>query len=537
MKKRFWIISVGVTAFVAVVGSSVSAQQAQQPPPQLPLSSVAQMPPVDKYQVGTAKPPVVPGSPTIELSLDDAIAVALEKNLDLQVQKMTPAIQDYALVRLNANFRPTLTSSFTQNHAQTPSTNILDGVPTAITQSQNYSVGLNNNMRWQGATLGATFSSSRTASNLITKTNNPQFGTQMRFNYAQPLLAGRKIDSARNNLRTQEITRQITDINLAAIMENTKASVRTAYWALKQAIEQIEIANRSRGLAQQLLDNVKIQVQIGTSAGIETAQPEVAVAQADQVLLSANIAWQTAELALKRLLVNGKDDDLYRRTINPTELAILGGEPTVNIDGAVQTALANRTDIQVALKGIESSTLSLEVTKNATMPGLNVTAAYTLTGNGGPLVKNGIITTPGGYFDAVTGIAGNQSWNVGLNFTYPLGMQSARAAQSSAELSLEQSKAQLKVTELTVATDVTNAGLAVQNSYQSYLAAKKAREAQETATDAEQTKFNVGVSNSYNVVQQQNNLTAARLSELRALITYINAVADFGKKQRIGGGS
>jgi outer membrane protein TolC len=263
----------------------------------------------------------------------------------------------------------------------------------------------------------------------------------------------------------------------------------------------------------------------------------VQVAQADQTLLSANIAWQTAELALKRLLVNGKDDDLYRRTINPTELAILGGEPTVNIDGAVQTALANRTDIQVARKGIESSTLSLEVTKNATMPGLSVNGQYTLTGKGGPVLQNGIVVTPGGFFDAVTGLTGNQSWLVGLNFTYPLGMQSARAAQSSAQLSLEQSKAQLKVTELTVATDVTNAGLAVQNSYQSYLAAKKAREAQETATDAEQTKFNVGVSNSYNVVQQQNNLTAARLSELRALITYINALADFGKKQRIGGGS
>ena len=535
MTKRFLSVGVAVTAFVAVVGTSVSAQQPQQQQQQPQLPGVAQMPPVDRYMVGTAKPPVVPGAPTIDMTLDDAIAIALEKNLDIQVQKMNPAIQDYSLVRFNAVFRPTLTSSFTQNHAQTPSTNILDGVDKAITQSQNYSVGLNQAMRWQGANLGATFTSSRTASNLITNPNNPTFGTQMRFNYSQPLLAGRTIDSSRNNLRTQEIQRQITDINLAAFMENTKASVRTAYWALKQAIEQIEIAQRTRSLAQQLLDNVKIQVQIGTSAGIETAQPELAVAQADQTLLSANIAWQTAELALKRLLVNGKDDDLYRRTINPTELAVLGGEPTVNIDGAVQAALTNRTDIQTARKGIESSTLSLEVTKNATMPGLNLTSSYTLTGKGGPVLKNGVVATPGGYFDAVTSLSGNQSWNVGLNFSYPLGMQSAKAALSSAQLSLEQSKAQLKVTELTVATDVTNAGLAVQNSYQSYLAAKKAREAQETATEAEQTKFNVGVSNTYNVVQQQNALTSARLSELRALITYINAVADFGKKQRIGG--
>jgi len=535
MTKRWFSVNAGV-ALVALVGTTLSAQQPtipgqqQQPVATAPLT---QMPAVDKYVVGAAKPPEVPGAPSIDLSLDDAIAISLEKNLDLQVQKLNPAIQDYNLVRLNAVFRPTLTSSFQQNHSSTPSTNTLDGVATDITQRQNYSAGYSQNLPWQGGAFSATFSSGRTGNNVVTNTHNPSFTAATNFNYTQPLLMGRTIDSNRNAIRVQEITRQITDITLLAAIENTKANVRTAYWALRQAIEAIEINNRALILANQLLENDKVQLQIGTMAGIDLAQPEVAVASSMQQLVNAKITWQQAELALKRLLVNGKDDDLYRRTINPTEQALLGAEPTVNIDGAVQSALANRTDIQTAKKGIDSSVLSLEVTKNQVMPSLNLSAGYTMNGQGGPSLQQGVLT-PGGYFNALSALTSNPGWNVGLNFSYPLGLSSARASLSSAQLQLDQSKAQLKVTELTVATDVTQAGLNVQNSYQSYLAAKAASDAQQTATDAEQTKLNVGVSNSYNVVQQQNALTAARLTELRALITYINAVADFEKKQRIG---
>jgi hypothetical protein len=82
---------------------------------------------------------------------------------------------------------------------------------------------------------------------------------------------------------------------------------------------------------------------------------------------------------------------------------------------------------------------------------------------------------------------------------------------------------------------VTGAGLNVENTYKQYLAAQKARVAQQAATDAEQTKFTVGLSNNFNVITQQDNLTNTRLNELTALINYIDAVADYDRKQRIGG--
>ena len=85
---------------------------------------------------------MTPGVPVMELTLDDAIQIALEKNLDLQVAKMNPLIQDYNLVQARAAYKPTLTGTFNQNHASSQSTNRLDGVTSVnITQTQAYNLG------------------------------------------------------------------------------------------------------------------------------------------------------------------------------------------------------------------------------------------------------------------------------------------------------------------------------------------------------------------------------------------------------------
>jgi outer membrane protein TolC len=99
---------------------------------------------------------------------------------------------------------------------------------------------------------------------------------------------------------------------------------------------------------------------------------------------------------------------------------------------------------------------------------------------------------------------------------------------------MDQSLAQLKAQELNVSQEVINAGLAVENSYKQYLAAQKSREAQEKNAEAQQTRFDVGMSTNYEVVQALQNLTTARLSELRQMIAYMNAVAEFERVQRVG---
>jgi hypothetical protein len=87
-----------------------------------------------------------------------------------------------------------------------------------------------------------------------------------------------------------------------------------------------------------------------------------------------------------------------------------------------------------------------------------------------------------------------------------------------------------------VATDVTTAGLAVQNTYLQLQAAKKTAEAAAKNAEAEQTKFSVGLSNNYNVATAQQNLTTSLLTELAATINHLNAIAQFDLVQRVAAG-
>jgi outer membrane protein len=523
-------------AAVLMVGT-VGAQQAAIAPSrsaQVPQSlGGGQLPPVDKYVVGTAKPPQVPGSEPIDMTLEQAIQIALDHNLSLEVAKLNPQIQDYALEGARAVFVPQITASYNYNNSSKPSTNTTEGVLTNITTTNQYNSGVSQSLPWYGGSYAVNFNNSSVNSNNKTLTRNPSYNSSLQFTYTQPLLQGFSTDNNRTNIQTNQIQREITDIQLLTTIENTKATVRSSYWALKAAIEKIEISRRAEALAQQLYDNDKTQVTIGTMAEIDTAQPEAALAQAQGATLAAEIAWQQADLAFKQLLVAGPDDDLLKKTINPVDIPTVGPEPNLNITGAVQQALVDRTDIQQAVKGLEQTDLSFKLTQNQTRPQLNLLGGFTNAGLGGPTAAN----LASGYGDAFTSVVqfSQPTWVIGSTFTYQLGMQANKAALARAQLSYDQQKANLKVTQLGVVADVTGAGLNVQNTYKQYLAGQKARVAQEAATNAEQTKFTVGLSNNFNVVTQQNNLTSARLSELNALINYINAVADYDRKQRIGG--
>jgi outer membrane protein len=323
-------------------------------------------------------------------------------------------------------------------------------------------------------------------------------------------------------------------------IENVKSQVRSAYWALRQSIEAIEIQRRSLDLSRRNFEDNKVKVEVGTVAEIDLVQLESQIANGEQSLLAAEITWRNAEIAFKRLLVESADEDFYKATINPTDLPSF--EMTnVDIPTAVTRAIAQRADIETARQNLKISEMSLELSKNAIKPSLGLTASYALSGVGGPFYQRSgfggtaVLVEDGGYFDAVRSIVKNETptWNLTLNFSKPLGLSSQKANHQRSLLGLEQTKTAMKKTELDIETQVTRAGLDVQSRYKQLLAAQKSREAAERTLDAELTRFSVGMSTNFQVISLQNALTSARNSELSATINYINAIAEFDRVQKI----
>jgi outer membrane protein TolC len=511
----------------------------------LPLALAAQERPgegpVDRYEVGRALPPSDANRELVTMTLDQAIARALEVNLDIQTARLTPRMQAYSLDAARAAFTPTLNGNYGYNNSTNQSTSQLDGGARTTTERHTFNTSIQQTVPWYGGRLGLGFNNSRTSTDNSFSTLNPSYRSTLSLDYTQPLLAGLKTDNQRAALQTQQLQGSIADIQLTSRVENITEQVRQAYWGLRATIEQIEIQRRSLAQAEQLLADNQVRVRLGTMAQIQVIQAEAQVASAEQSLLNAEIQWRNQELAFKSLLISGADDPLLFATVNPVDQPTLQDQ-AVDIDAAIQRALSERTDIREARQERRIAELDLEVTENNRLPEVNLSASYSLAGVGGTeYSRNGLGGTPvlvsqGGYIDGLNQIGGFDvpTWNLGLSFSYPIGMRSAKANLERARLQMEQRDLAIRSQELAIVTEVTNAGLAVTDTRLQLAAAARSRALAEQSAAAEVTRFNAGVATNYEVVAAQDELTSARLSELRALLNHINAIAEFERVQRVG---
>ena len=497
---------------------------------------------IEPYAVGEALPPLEPGDSLFVLTLQEAIARAMESNLAIQSARLNPEIQNYALRAAEAAFRPTVSASYGYSSSTRQSTSQLDGGAQTQTDRQTFNTSLSQTMPWYGGRLSAGFNNSRTETNNSFSTRNPSYSSTLDLQYTQPLLAGFRTDNQRAALETQQIQSLITDLEVYSEIENITSDVREAYWGLRAAIEEIEIQRRNLAQAEQLLAQNQISVQLGQMTEIQMAQTEAQVASAQQALLAAEIQWRNQEFAFKTLLLSGADDPLLYQTVNPTGLPDLQ-EPEIDIPAAVEIALRDRADIQQQRRQQTISEVNLDVSHTNTLPELSLTAAYSLEGVGGNLFERDelggspVLVQPGGYVDGLRSIADfdTPSWSLTLTASYPLGTSSSEANLERARLELRQAELDLQSQELAIVTQVTNAGLAVQNAFLQLEAARRSREAAERSAGAEMARFQVGAATNLEVVTAQNSQTEARLSELRAVIDYVNAAADFERVQRVGG--
>lgn len=491
---------------------------------------------------------VIPQRPVIRLTSEEAAARALENNLELSVERLNPQLQDLAIATVKAVYQPTLTSLFSTNSNNPLPTSQLNGGTQVTNQTGNINAGVSQAIPWFGGNISAGFNNSRTETTSTFATRNPQYQTTAQFNYTQPLLRNFKIDTTRTTLQTTLITREITDITLRTRVITTLANTRNAYWDLVHAIRAVEAARRSLELAEKLVEDNKIRVEVGTLAPMDIVQAEAEAATRRQTLTAAMATRLTTELTLKRLIVASTGDPLWNAEIDPVDQVSIDAKP-IDLPSAVTKALEQRTDLQQARKQLDSNDLNIRYLRNQLMPAVDLTVNYSLRGLGGPeYVRGGLgggvsQIIPGGYIDALRTMASFDypTWTVGVNFSYPLGQSSADSAYARSKVQLQQANANLRALELQVATEVTNAFLTVESSRRRLEAADASLVLARRRLDAEQSKFEVGMSTNFFVVQAQRDLLDSEISQLRASLDYRRALVDFDRVQETsasgGGGS
>jgi outer membrane protein len=479
---------------------------------------------------------VTPG-PRVDLSIEEAVARARDKNIDIGVARITPRLTDFTIAGLEANYHLNLTAATNQQRSTVLPTVTTQGVTTITpTSTTGWSSGFSKNMWWGGGSWTANFQNNRVNSPASNNIRNPRFTSGLTGSYIQPLLRGFKIDATRASLQTNRINQTNDEISLQTTVASTAANARNAYWDLVFAIQAVEAAQNSLDISNKLIQDNQARVEIGTLAPIDIKSAQAEAANRRLTLVQAQATVRTSELALKRLIVSGTDDPLWGSSINPVDRPPATPEP-INVDAALTRALRERTDLQQSLNNLKISDINLQLQQDQTRAQLNLTATYGLQGLGGPqFVSSSNTTIPSGYFDALRNIAGFDApqWNLQMNFSYPLGRSAQEATVARSKLSLEQSQANLKALQLQIATDVANAALTVQSSLESVQASATARELAQERLNAMQSKFDVGMSTNYEVVQAQRDFADAQNNELRALLTYRKALVNFETVQTVG---
>ena len=488
-----------------------------------------------------------------DLTLEDAVQRALEQNLDIAVQRISPLVQDMQVAAANAAFLPSASSGFNFNQSTFPNRSVFDGGglggQSIVTDEGGYDLGIGQQMRWGGGRYDVTWNSTRSESTNIFSTFNPSFGANMTLEYTQPLLRGFRTDPRRTQLAVSRINRDISDIDLEETVVNTLADVSLAYWDLVYARAAVGVQRQALALAEQLVEDNRFRVEVGTMAPIDVVQAQSEAAARRQSLAQAVETQRANELVLKELIVGGTSDPLWNAEIDPTNQPRIEATP-IDLQAAIRVALARRTDVSRARRQLDVNEATVDNLRNGTLPALDLIGSYQLTGQGGPQFvpagnsfedlfegTGGVI--PGGYQDALRSIAQADYpvWSVQLQMTWPLGRSADRAAYERARWELQLNEAQIRRIELRIASAVTAAALRIESIGERIQAATASRELAEEQLQAEQSKFEAGLSTNFFVLQSQRDLVAAQDAELRAILDYQQALIEFDRTQRVSLGA
>jgi outer membrane protein TolC len=542
-------------AIVGLTGSGTTLFASGRPPtaagPQATPPASAQPPagqPVP--QPATVQPTAQSEGPVRRLTAEEAVTMALENNLNLRADRLDPQIQDLNVASARAAFTPEVFSNVRTTSDESPSSSFLAGAAETITDERfTSSVGVRQNLPWGGGNYQVTWGGARIETTGFTSFN-PQLSSNLNAEMVQPLLRNFRIDAFRQQIMLNTKQREIADVGLRQSIAQTTRTARNAYWDLVFAIAQHRVQVQSLELARESLRNNRTRVEVGTMAPIDIVEAEAEVARNEEAVIVAEANIRSFEDRLRALVMDPAAPDFWSVRIEPTDQAVLGAPKAIDVDAAIQNALQNRTDVIQTRKQLESAGINIDYFSNQRLPDVNLEATYGLTGLGGTQLEFGqggfpppvIGQTNRSFRSVLSDVFRNQfpSWTLGVTIGYPIGRSQAEAGLARARLQSQQARTSLENMQLQVATQVRDMGRQVNTNMKRVQATQVARQLAERRLEAEQKKFNVGMSTTFLVFQAQRELAQARTNELRAVIDYNQSLVDFEAIQQTplaGGGT
>jgi outer membrane protein len=423
---------------------------------------------------------------------------------------------------------PSIQESSVFSHTTTPEPNATQSVTSVLVDATHVHTASLQEGFLTGGSVTLSYSDHYLKENAATDIFNPTSAPNLGISVQQSLLRGFGIGVNQRTINVNKINLQMSDLSFKTQVIGTVVSVLTQYYGLSADFEDLRAKRDALDTAQRFFENTRRQEELGALSPLDvtTAQSQVASSQNDVVV--SETALRQDELQLKNLLsrTGVMDPSLAAaRIVTLDRITIPDADNLAPLDELVKQALANRVDLAVQRANITTAEISALGTKNGVLPSLTAFGGESQAGLAGKAPQNSNLPLVGGFGTALAQVFQRHypTERIGFFFQAPINNRQAQADFGIDQLQLRQSQLTTEKSANQVIVDVSNTVIAVQQARARHDAALKNRELQQQLLDAEQRKFLLGASTPYNVTQHQRDLAAAAATEVSSLATYFAA--------------
>jgi len=520
------------------------------------------------------------------LSLQDAISLALENNLAIDVERYIPWLDEISLLRAKSGinglvpFDPSFTSNLNIEDSVTPLNNPLfagffpgtSSVPTAQTPLPYVQHIGNVNMYYNqyfptGTQFQVGMTNSRISSNFgAFNLYNPYIQSALTLTITQPLLRGFGTLANTRLIVEAKRTIQVGVSQLEQQIMATTAQVSNDYWELVYARENVKVEEAAVAVSLRLFEENSKRLEIGTLSSLDVLTAQSQLASDKQALVQTqSVQLQDETTLLNDITKNPLDTALLSAEIVPTTtISTPGDSDNIRIEDAVKEAWQKRPELKQASLNLENADTDVKATKNELLPTVNLFGEYIASGLGGVQTSTTTTTTgivagpqivdssgqpvsnlfeptavttsshvvfPGGAPQDLGRVfrGDYSSFEAGINLTLPIRNRAAQADNAQALLNERQQKTQYRQQQNAIFVGVRNALIAMREDRASLAAAEESKKLAVQTFEDEQEKYRLGASTSYNVVLRERDVTAAEATDLRDRINLLEDELKFNQ--------
>ncbi len=451
----------------------------------------------------------------LSLTLQETIETVLKNNISISVQSYNSKINEQFIFEKEADFDPTVDFEFTVGEETRQSASTLAD---SKTRDLDYDWDFSVSQKFvTGGDYELTMDNNKNQSSSSRTSLNPIYSSDLALTVTQPLLKDFGIDLNKREIYIAKNDQKISDHQFTEKVIATIAETENIYWDLVFSIEDLKVKETSLQRARDLEKQVKAQVDVGTLAELEILQAKSNVASREERLLNAQNLIDDNGDNLKSILNFSFDSEEGLKEIIPADSPVFEPGAENSLEEALKTALIHRPDLLAKKMELENRNIEAKYNENQTLPTLDLVGSLGLNG------LSGDSSTKNGSYDSALSEAFSTDfrlWQFGINLSYPLGNRAAKSKLAIKRLEVAQLLLNIKDLEKTIVVEVREAHRQIKTDIKRVQATRVARKLAEEKLNAEEKKFKVGLSTSFNVLEFQEDLAEEQSNEIKAVIDY-----------------